>query len=327
MFEFEAHAHGQTHPWTLSLDKRMQMYRQDDIKVVYYYPHPDSSTFRYRCFNMANAINAHLDHISASWFCESDEWEYLASVIRQADVLVICRSMYTGKVAQMIQIARRWGTRVLFDCDDYLFDCREIPRIVAAQCQAVEMDMETAWNTWFGWSARLRLVLELCDGLIVTNDYLADQAAGITDLPVYVIPNFMGDDQVDYSNELFAAKQANANRRNGRICVGYYSGSASHARDFGLVSLALSQLLRERDDLDVRIVGYLNLENTELAKLEQRVEKIPLVGYLELQRLIAQAEICLSPLENTKFNNCKSQLFRGRNKYDCSDSRVIPMCG
>ncbi|MCL2470162.1 MAG: hypothetical protein FWF25_00255 [Propionibacteriaceae bacterium] len=284
------------------------MLQDGDVKVAYFYPTPDTSTFRYRCFNTACAINAYVDAMSASWFSNKDDDQHLEVVAKAADTVVICRAAYTGKVARFIQIARRWGARVLFDCDDYVFDYREIPSIVSAQGQVRDGDMESVWNTWFGWAGRLKLVMEMCEGLIVTNDYMAEQARQVTNLPISVIPNFMGDDQVAYSSELAQARDQAGNRRNGRIAVGYFSGSPSHVRDFGLVAGALRQLLWERSDVDLRIVGHLDLEDTDLAGMEDRVERLPLVHYLELQRLIAQTEISLSPLELTRFNNCKSEL-------------------
>ena len=50
--------------------------------------------------------------MSASWFWERDG-ERLLSVAKEADVLVVCRVPYSDQVAQLIAVAKRFGTRVL----------------------------------------------------------------------------------------------------------------------------------------------------------------------------------------------------------------------
>lgn len=308
MFSFESHPVDYRDPWAVPLGSRLQDFFREKVKVAYYYPKPDSSTFRYRCFNMSRAINRYLLGMGASWFCSKDGDYYLDWVAREASVVVVCRSMYDSKVAWFIQQCHRWGTTVLFDCDDYVFDPGAVPDVVEALNQTVLEDRDAMWTNWYGWTGRYRATLDLCDGLIVTNEYLAARAAETTDTPIYVLPNFMGDEQVEYSVSLVQAKRETGYRNDNRFDIGYFSGSPSHDRDFGLAAEALRDILQTRPQTRLRVVGHLEVDNTCLAGLMDRVEVIPFVNYMELQRLIAQTEVNIAPLQDNRFTNCKSEL-------------------
>jgi len=308
VFSFESSPVEYADPWALPLGTRLRDFFREKVKVAYYYPKPDSSTFRYRCFNTSRAINRYLPGMGASWFCEKDEDHYLEWVAREASIVVVCRAMYDSKVAWFIQQCHRWGTTVLFDCDDYVFDPDVVPDVVETLNQTILEDRDTMWTHWFGWTARYRATLDLCDGMIVTNEYLAARCGETTNLPIYVLPNFMGDEQVAYSVSLAQAKQESGYSRDGRFDIGYFSGSPSHDRDFALAAEALRDILQTHPQARLRVVGYLEVDNTCLTGLAERVDVIPFVNYLELSRLIAQTEVNIAPLQNNRFTNCKSEL-------------------
>jgi len=294
--------------WALPLGSRLKDFFSEKVRVAYYYHKPDNSTFRYRCFNTARAINKHVPGVSASWFSSSDDDHYLEWVAKHATVVVVCRSLYTSKIAWFIQQCHRWGKTVLFDCDDYVFDPGMVPVIAETLNQTTVRNRDGMWTTWFGWVGRYRATLDLCDGVIVTNEFFAARAAEILTKPVYIVPNFMGDEQVEYSVSLVRAKRESGYKRDGYFHIGYFSGSPSHDRDFALVAEALREILQTHPQTRLRIVGYLDLESTCLAGLADRVEVLPLVNYMELQRLIAQTELNIAPLQENIFTNCKSEL-------------------
>jgi len=308
VFKFESEPLEYRDPWAIRLGSRLQDFFREKTRIAYYYQKPDSSTFRYRCFNMSQAINRYLSGMSASWFCEKDDDYYLGWVAQEASIVVVCRSFYDSKLAWFIQQCRRRGTIVLFDCDDYVFDPAVVPDVVEALNQTVLSDRDSMWTSWYGWTSRYRTALDLCDGLITTNDYLAARSRETTDLPVYVIPNFMGDEQVKYSTSLVKAKRASGHIRDECFDIGYFSGSPSHDRDFALAAEALRDILQTRPQTRLRVVGYLDVSNTCLAGLSNRVEIIKFVNYMELQRLIAQTELNVAPLQDNRFTNCKSEL-------------------
>ena len=309
MYDIPIRAMTYRDPWELPFVDRLRMFRAEATKVAYYYRGPDASTFRYRCFNTARALNQHVPGVSASWFWERDG-ERLLSVAKEADVLVVCRVPYSDQVAQLIAVAKRCGTRVLFDIDDYVFDIAMVPEVVRTldQYEGTPAPAEHMWNWWFASFARMRQTIELADELVVTNEYLADRSREVVTKPVRVVPNFLGDEQIAYSDALVAARSAAGDSRDGALHLGYFSGTPTHNRDFGLVSSAVARVLRRDSSVRLRLVGYLDLKDSALADLQDRIDVVPPTDYMELQRLIAETEVNIAPLQDNRFTNCKSEL-------------------
>jgi glycosyltransferase involved in cell wall biosynthesis len=224
----------------------------------------------------------------------------------RADVLVICRAMYSSKIMHLIGRARARGLKVLYDVDDLVFDIKRVHLVVDTLDQDTSGD-ET-WNAWFGWIGRYQAVMQLCDGAIVTNPYLAARAKEtFPDLPVIIIPNFLNRMQQEISYNLFLRKRREKWRSNGSIHIGYFSGTPTHRRDFAIASEAIGRLMDEDRNVILRIVGFLD-DTTNLARHASRIETFPLQDYQNLQRLIAEVDINIAPLQQNQFTNCKSEL-------------------
>ena len=296
-------------PWALSLADRMRMLRRHERRVAYYYHVPDNSTFRYRCYSMVQAINEHIDGTSAAWFCAADGVRLL-EVASEVECLVVCRSKYTAELAQVITVARQSGARVLFDCDDLVFDPTYVTHIIQTLDVYERQDghLERMWDTWFAYIGRLRESLLHCDGLIVTNEYLANRARESVDLPIHVVPNFMCNEQVEYSREIVRRRELTGNARNEYLDIGYFSGTPTHNKDFAIASGALARLLGRHPFVRVRVAGYLNLRDSDLGGFPDRVDFHPFVDFLNLQRVIGQTEVNVAPLQDNIFANCKSEL-------------------
>jgi glycosyltransferase involved in cell wall biosynthesis len=167
---------------------------------------------------------------------------------------------------------------------------------------------DAVWNYWFSYIGRMGATLRLCDGLITTNKYLAQRANEFCGrLTTAIVPNYLNPQQQALSESLHAIKRDAGWERDGRIHVGYFSGSPSHARDFAVAAPALFRLLDADPRVVLRIVGFADLD-PRLTKYGKRVEVYPLQDFMNLQRLIAEVEINISPLQDNEFTNCKSEL-------------------
>ena len=293
-------------PWHLSFDDRMALLRAGSPRAAYYYSTPDTSTFRYRAYNIAQALGApERRGASAAWFVEADIHR-IGRVLDACDVLVICRnSLYNDRVASIAAQARARGRPVLFDVDDLVFDQSYTHLLMDTLDQ--DMRNPASWNYWFAYVGRVAATYALCDGALVTNSYLAARAEAWSGKPARVIPNFLNREQQSLSDRIWDAKTANGWLRDGRTHLGYFSGSPSHDRDFGLVAPALARLMDEDPTLWLRVVGFLG-DQPELTRHRDRIETLPLLDFLSLQREIGAIEVNLVPLLDNPFTNCKSEL-------------------
>ena len=295
-------------PWEKPLAERIQMLRRHPLKVMYYSEKYNDTTFRYRVYNMCEAINLAHDGVSASWFSEADG-SRLLELVDECAVLVVHRALYRDFFDRLVSRAKTKGIPVIYDIDDYVVDPSTAPLIIRTQDQHKTTwgASEWAFDFTFGQLARFRFAAELCDSLLVTNKFLADKVSASLKKPAAVIPNFLGPDQLELSNQLAAARLA-GKRVPGDILLGYFSGSATHRFDFQVAAGAIAKVMREYPNVRLRIVGYLDAKTLGLDEFGDRVEILPFTNYLNLQCLIAEVDINLSPLLENDFTNCKSEL-------------------
>jgi glycosyltransferase involved in cell wall biosynthesis len=294
-------------PWDMSFDDRMALLMRGSPRAAYFYSVPDTSTFRYRAYNIAQSLAASATSRgpSAAWFAEAD-LDRIGRVLDACDVLVLCRnSLYTDRIARLAAQARARNRRILFDVDDLVFNPAYIHLLM--NTLGVDMRQQAVWDYWFAYVGRVGATFALCDAALVTNDYLAEHARVWSAKPARVIPNYLNREQHEVSDRVWEAKAASGWARDGRTCLGYFSGSPSHSQDFGLISHTIARLMDEDASVWLRIVGFLDVP-PELQRHRARIEYLPLQDFVNLQREIGAVEVNLVPLQDNPFTNCKSEL-------------------
>ena len=293
-------------PWHLEFEERLSALRLSNRRIAYFCEAPNAHTFRYRVFNMVEALNARDDlDISAAWFTEDDLARGHGFVDR-ADVLVISRVRYSASVGGLIARARARNIPVFYDIDDLIFDVRYAHTIGRSINRSLNKSEE--WDWWFGYISRLGCTLQMCDAVITTNEFLGERVREFhPPVQTKIIPNFYNRWQAVVSNEIFQRKIQSKFRRDGRIHVGYFSGTNTHDNDFKIVSEPLQRLLAKNSHLVLRMVGDVNLTES-LRGFSSQIETVPIQDFLNLQRVQGETEICVAPLQNTVFANCKSDL-------------------
>ncbi len=292
-------------PWKIPLSVRLKMMARGRRRIAYYYEEANNSTFRYRAYNMAQVLNdVKNNDVSAGYFFQADLHQ-IEDIVDLADVLVICRSMYNHHINELIMKFHVRGKRVLFDIDDLVFDVRYAHLVINTLDQ--DVDNPAVWHDWFAWIGRLGETLRGCDGAITTNSNLAARIAEFSGLPVYVVPNFINKEQLELSERLYAEKKASGFASDGKIHLGYFSGSPSHDLDFEMIVPALENLLDDDPRLELVITGYIE-QHPLLKRFGKRVIQQPFHDYINLQRLVGSVEYNLVPLQSNVFTSCKSEL-------------------
>jgi hypothetical protein len=290
-------------PWNLTLEQRRARLPDGRVRVAWYYAQPDTSTFRYRVYNMVQALATGPDPVAATWFAAT-ETAALRAAFDSLEVLVLGRTRYNDSVGSLITEAKAHGVRVLFDTDDFVFDDRFVHLFLETLAQP---PTEDNWDRWFAYIGRMGAALRLCDGAIVTNEFLAARVRAFCDIPCAVVPNFLNHEQIALNARIMTAKRATSYATDGTPTIGYFSGSPSHNRDFAVVAPALARLLARDPRLRLRVVGFLD-SHPAMAPFRDRVEIVPLQDFLNLQRLVGEVEVNIAPLQDNVFTNCKSEL-------------------
>lgn len=293
-------------PWEREpLDDRLAALQEDRPSVAWLYEKPDTSTYRYRVYNMIEGLRADRRRPAAAAWFELADIPALLSRLPQLDTLVVARVRYDAAVARLIATAQARGVRVLFDCDDLVFDSRYVHLVL--DTLALDPSHPGSWDWWFAYVGRIEAVARLCDGGITTNPFLAARMREVVSGPVAIVPNFLNRRQQETSDRLLTAKRMRRFAGEGPVTVGYFSGSPSHHHDFAIVTGALCRLLEADPAVRLRIVGFMD-HIGGLADFGDRVERLPLHDWVNLQRLIAEVEVNIAPLQDNVFTNCKSEL-------------------
>ena len=288
-------------PWERPLTARLADLRPGTLRVAYVYERAEPGTFRYRCYNMAQAINQADTDMSASYFFLQD----LLAIDRlsdYADVLVLVRVRYDSDVERLIRAFRLAKKPVLYDIDDHIFTLEATPLLVASLDQGLTRFGRI--EKWVGVVGRIRHSLQEVDGIITTTDFLADKLREQFSVPVSVIPNFLNTEQWEYSQHLRDTRVAPAPDA---PVIGYFSGSASHNRDYQIAEEGLAHVLEHYPHARLRIAGYLEAP-ASLQRFGDRIDRLPFMDFLGLQKAISEVSLNLSPLQHNAFSYSKSEL-------------------
>lgn len=293
-------------PWKHeSLSFRLKALDSDLPRIVWLYSKPDTSTFRYRVYNMVDSMRCEFpQRASVTWFC-MEEIATVISRIDDIDVIVLVRLGYEVELARLIAVAKARNIPVVFDCDDLVFDIGYIHEILHTLDQ--DTKIKGMIDNWFSYVGRIEAVARLCDGGIATNSFLAERMKKIINAPIHIIPNYLNRIQQKISDSLFEKKLVRKFVGHHPIGIGYFSGSPTHNNDLAIAAPALARLLKRDPNIRLRIVGFMD-SLAALSEYSDRIDFLPLTDWMNLQGLIAEMEINIAPLQDNIFTNCKSEL-------------------
>lgn len=294
-----------TSPWKRATEDRVEVLKNakklGKKTVAMLYPVFDSSTFRYRGYNVAETLE-----YSFQWtgmYFEERDIEMLKEAIEYVDVLDIIRCGWDFNIDELIKAAKDAGAKVVYDVDDLIYHPKYMPIVI----KTLGLKKGVQWDSWFGLTQRNLMIAEQCDAYITTNSYLGEYLEKDFQKPVYVIKNYLNWIQESVSQEVLREKQSQEAEK--PFIIGYFSGSPTHMKDFMIAMPEIEQFLKNHDDAMLRIVGHMELpkEYRYLVK-EGRVEYVRFQTFVGLQVEQAKVDVNVVPLVNNEFSNCKSEL-------------------
>lgn len=245
-------------------------------------------------------------------------------MVKYARVFVFFRCPFTDIIGEFIHIAKQHNKQVVFDVDDLVIDMKYTDNI-----KYVAQMLPADKKIYDDGVKRICQTLKLCDMAITTTERLADELRNY--IPkVYINRNVASEHMVELSNmaiykrdiypyekegshkhKLSAKMEKQARRdfnkrKDSFFRLGYFSGSITHNDDFLLILPVVKRLMTEYPELELHVVGELDIPK-ELADYSDRIIANPFVEWTKLPDLIASVDVNLAPLENTIFNEAKSE--------------------
>lgn len=307
MYNLQCRMPANREPWNISLDERCKevfnAVSQGKKVAAMLYHHADTSTFRYRCYNVYQITKE-----SEDWQCVyffMDELQTLNGLLPQCNLLILSRLKWEHRIDAIIELARRNQIPVLFDVDDLVCDIRYMKLLT--NTLNVHFGGEVDYDFWFADIARHECTAGLADGFITTNDFLGEKLSERFGKPYRIIPNSLNEEQLLVSKECASRKARKKEQE--PFTIGYFSGTPSHINDFKTIYQELMQLLTDYPNMVLQVVGFMNFPDMMQPLIQSgRVQFTPLVDFMELQRLMAQVDVSIVPLVQNTFTNCKSEL-------------------
>ncbi|MDR1714074.1 MAG: glycosyltransferase family 4 protein [Coriobacteriales bacterium] len=291
-------------------------------------PHPS----RYRVDHQIEQLQAHGLAAGKIFYTELKP-----EMAKGARLFVFFRCPYTDTIGEFVAAARRQNKPLLFDIDDLVIDEKYTNTI--AYLQRLSADERAQYDDGV---QRMQQLLRLCDAAITTTEALAGELEQYVE-QVLLNRNVASEEMVRCCDAALRQRQAQAQAAAcqrqapardqahdqasaqattcvagkvgntttpdtpSRLRIGYFSGSITHNDDIIWLAPVLRDLLGACPQLELLIVGELDLP-AELAAFGERVAQKPFVDFTRLPQLIASVDINIAPLTPGLFNEAKSEI-------------------
>ena len=258
---------------------------------------------------------------SAGWSVEimATGDPHAEEAIGSADMVIVFRSEWNDAFGMIRQQCLKKGIPLVYDIDDLIFE----PDIIHP-----EDIKDKDFNYWSMNSMSFRQALSEADAAILTTKPLVRSASELC-AKTFELPNTLDDSLAAYA--AVAERLPKPSEADGKIRIGFMSGTATHERDFRVVAPVLAEILGHRPDALLVIVGALDvLSHAELDPFRDRIEMRPRVPLNELLDEMARIDIHISPLEmDYPLCHCKSAIrvnFAGAVGVPSVASATTPHC-
>lgn len=269
--------------------------------VVYIKDVFDNSTFRYRTYNVMEAMIDSKDYYVTCFLVK--ELYSIYNILDKLDFVILQRAKWSFELESFIRVLRENHIPIIYDMDDLIYHTKYVPKYL----NSVGDYREFAIDAYFALAKRYEMIASISDGFIVTTKALAQKIEDDFQKKVWILPNFLNLEQEEESKQIVLDKRDTY--QDDKFIIGYFSGSNSHQRDLEIVESAIVRLMDEYDDIYLKIVGYMNLSDTLMElKKQGRIIFEKFVPYQELQYKIGSVDLNIIPLQNHDFNACKSEL-------------------
>ena len=199
-------------------------------------------------------------------------------------------------IEEFIKAAKENNKTCFYDIDDLVFDLEHTKMIKFLDTMSKEER-----DLYNDGVIRMGKTLDLCEyGIASTTRLQTEMGKHLKE--VYVNRNVASEEMVKYSEIALNEVKKDSDK----IVIGYLSGSITHNDDFKLIMPTVIKLLKKYDNVYLQIVGLLDLPD-EMQEVKDKVLTSPFIDWKELPKLIRSIDINLAPLEDTIFNEAKSE--------------------
>lgn len=222
----------------------------------------------------------------------------LVELAQTADILILQRVTWDRQAARLVNSVRARGGLVISDVDDLVFDPGAFRWI-----DAPDFSDPTRARLYQENMRRNRETIDQSQAVLVSTPYLAEQVERLGK-PAWIHRN--GFSLEMYARSLEAQNQTRP--EDGKVTLGYASGTPTHQRDFRLLKTALLKILRDYPQVELHIAGHLD-PGKGWDPVMDKIRRLPFVPWRQLPGVLRQFSINLAPLRvDNPFSQSKSEI-------------------
>ena len=247
---------------------------------------------RYRVLNKAEQLRKHGFEVKVTNLSD-----FQLSMAQNASHIIIYRSPISPELLRLCHLAKDYGKPVFFDIDDLVFDTVYTDQLSYTQgLNPVEKGNYDAGVRNYGY------MLENCDGAITSTNQLQEELKKYQST-VLLNRNLASDELISISSQFLK----DYSQVSDVVKIGYFSGSISHNENFELIKPAIKQLLKKYSNVQLHIVGILDIPK-DMKPFGNQIITHDYVDWDKLPALISEVDINLAPLVDSIFNRAKSEI-------------------
>ena len=214
--------------------------------------------------------------------------------VRQYRSIVLYRTGIGKDISQLVEKAKAYRVPVFYDIDDLVFDYDRISYL--------EFLKGKEYRNFRKITESIHGCMSLCDGFITSTNALEEEIRKeFPDKPVLQKRNVASMEMQVLSVEALNKPKCS----DGKVWIGYFSGSATHNKDFQKIEPVIARIMQEYPQVHLRLGGV--LQENSLMQYRKRIVKTGFVEWQKLPEIIASVDINLMPLKNSRFHECKSE--------------------
>ena len=235
---------------------------------------------------------------------------YDCTVVSWADVIHVRDSLQTHNVAIFYRVpgypeqldtilaAKSMGVKTYWEVDDLIFDSSHYLKNSNVQSLPARTQKAVLNSV-----PLYRQAMLACGDCIASTSRLAEEMIQAGALSAVVIENGLDLQTLSLAEEI----RSSPSRSSMLIRIVYGSGTLTHDADFKVAAPAILAMLKRYDHVILTVIGHLNLPSA-FDDYKEKIETIALSDYSTYMRRLASCQISIAPLEDSIFNDAKSNI-------------------
>lgn len=251
---------------------------------------------RYRAHNQAEELRLHGFKCSVT----IQDNPFLPKYADKFKIFIFHRTLYTSKVAKLIESAKKLGKEIIFETDDLVFD----PKYIQATEHYKKMNTleRKQYEKGAGEEILKDPYVKTC---VTTTAYLAKILEGYGK-KVFISKNKLSLKDLEIIDKV--SKKQTPRVELSEVRIGYFAGTKGHDKNFATIENALVRILEKYPQVNLVLAGPLDISE-KFDKFQDQIKKLPFASWEGHLENISSVDINIIPLEKgDPFCESKSEL-------------------